>query len=73
MIAQGKCTTKAQVGSAMSKEGAFSEHRDVTASRVKAWGVYVETQVPAPTPPAVMAERTMNAPAITRWLKRLRQ
>jgi hypothetical protein len=27
----------------MSKEAAYSEHRDVTASRLKAWGVYVET------------------------------
>lgn len=34
---------KGEVGGATSKEGAFSEHRDVTANRLKAWGVYVET------------------------------
>jgi hypothetical protein len=43
MIAQGKCTTKGELGGAMSKEGAFSEHRDVTAKHLKAWGVYIET------------------------------
>ncbi len=43
MIAQGKCATKGELGGAMSKEGAFSEHRDATASHVKAWGVFVET------------------------------
>jgi len=42
MVAQGKCTTKGELGGAMSKEGAFSEHRDVTAIRTEAWGVYVE-------------------------------
>lgn len=43
MVAQGKCTSEGELAGAMSKEGAFSEHRDVTASRIKAWGVYVET------------------------------
>lgn len=43
MVAQGKCTPKGETGGAMAKEGAYSEHRDVTASRMKAWGVYVET------------------------------
>jgi hypothetical protein len=43
MVAQGKCSAKDEIGGAMSKEAAYSEHRDVTASRLKAWGVYVET------------------------------
>lgn len=43
MIAQGKCVTKGELGGAMSKEGAFSEHREVTANHLKAWGVFVET------------------------------
>jgi len=43
MVAQGKCTTKGKIGGETSKEGAFSEHRDVTASRMKAWGIYQET------------------------------
>jgi hypothetical protein len=43
MIAQGKCTATDEIAGAMSKEAAFSEHRDVTAGRVKAWGIYVET------------------------------
>jgi hypothetical protein len=43
MIQQGKCVTKGQMGGSMSKSGAFAEHDDVTAHRVKGWGVYVET------------------------------
>lgn len=43
MIGQGTCTTKGEVGGATSKEGAFSEHDDVTATRMKGWGVYTET------------------------------
>lgn len=43
MVAQGKCTTKGKVGGQTSKEGAYSEHRDVTANRMRAWGVYIET------------------------------
>ncbi|HZM10546.1 MAG TPA: hypothetical protein VFC15_10080 [Candidatus Limnocylindrales bacterium] len=43
MVAQGKCTTKGEVGGQTSKSGAYSEHRDVTANRIKAAGVYVET------------------------------
>jgi hypothetical protein len=42
-IQQGKCVTKGQVGGAMSKSGAFAEHDEVTAHRIKSWGVYVET------------------------------
>jgi len=43
MVAQGKCTTKGEVGGTMSKEAAFSEHRDASGRRSKAWGVFVET------------------------------
>ncbi len=43
VLEQGKCVTKGEVGGAASKEGAFSEHGDVTGSRSKASGVYVET------------------------------
>jgi len=42
-LAQGKCTSKGEVGGAMSKEGAFSEHGDVTPTHMKNWGVFVET------------------------------
>lgn len=42
-LAQGKCETKGEVGGVKSKEGMFSEHRDISGSHVKAWGVYVET------------------------------
>jgi hypothetical protein len=40
MVAQGKCTAKGMLG---SSQGVFSEHRDVTATRLKAWGVFIET------------------------------
>jgi hypothetical protein len=43
MVAQGKCSSKNEIGGVASKEGAFSEHRDVTASGGKVWGVYTET------------------------------
>ena len=43
VLAQGKCETKGEVGGATSKEGAFSEHGEVTANRTKVSGVYVET------------------------------
>lgn len=43
LIQQGKCTTKGEVGGAMSKEGAFSEHNEVTGNKIKAWGIYTET------------------------------
>jgi hypothetical protein len=39
----GKCESMGEIGGAKSKEGAFSEHTDTMGSRVKAWGVYVET------------------------------
>src|SRR5712692_3162797 len=42
-LAQGKCVTKGEVGGAASKEGAFSEHREVTGNHIKGSGVYVET------------------------------
>jgi hypothetical protein len=43
VLAQGKCETKGEVGGAASKEGAFSEHGEVTGNRSKVSGVYVET------------------------------
>jgi hypothetical protein len=43
MIAQGKCTATDEIAGALSKEAAYSEHRDVSGNRVKAWGVYVAT------------------------------
>jgi hypothetical protein len=42
-LAQGKCVTKGEVGGATSKEGAFSEHQEISGNRVKVWGVFVET------------------------------
>lgn len=42
-VAQGKCSTRGELAGATSKEGAFSEHRDVTVNHLKAWGVYIET------------------------------
>lgn len=42
-IAQGKCVTIGDVGGVQSKEGMYSEHRDISANHTNAWGVYVET------------------------------
>ncbi len=42
-LAQGKCTSKGEIGGASSKEGAFAEHGDVSGNHGKVWGVYVET------------------------------
>jgi hypothetical protein len=42
-VQTGTCESKGEIGGAMSKEGKYSEHTDVMGSRVKAWGVYVET------------------------------
>jgi hypothetical protein len=42
-LAQGKCSATGDVGGAAGKEGAFSEHGDVTAMHMKNWGVFVET------------------------------
>jgi len=42
-LAQGKCVTKGEVGGATSKEGAFSEHQEISGDHLKVWGVYVET------------------------------
>ncbi len=42
-VAQGKCTSKGEVGGATSKEGAFSEHGDAGGNHVKTWVVYTET------------------------------
>ncbi len=43
MISQGKCVTSGKVGSATTKEGAFTEHIEVNGEHAKTWGVYVET------------------------------
>ncbi len=44
MLQQGKCeTTTGEVGGAKSKQGAFSEHDEAAGTRLKGWGVYVET------------------------------
>ncbi len=42
-LGQGKCATTGEIAGAASKEGAFSEHGDVSGNSSKAWGVYVET------------------------------
>ena len=43
VLTQGKCETKGEVGGAASKEGAFSEHGEVSGNHSKVWGVCVET------------------------------
>jgi len=44
VLSQGKCTTtKGEIGGAMSKQGAFSEHGEMMGTRLKNSGVYVET------------------------------
>jgi hypothetical protein len=42
-LAQGKCSAAGKVGGAAGKQGAFSEHADVTATHMKNSGVFVET------------------------------
>ena len=42
-LAQGKCSSKGEVGGAMSKEGMFTENGDAAGNRVKTWGMFVET------------------------------
>ncbi len=42
-LAQGKCTVTGSVGGAAAKEGAYSEHIDMTANHMKNWGVYTVT------------------------------
>jgi hypothetical protein len=39
----GKCEAKGEIGGAASQEGVYSEHVDMMGSRVRSWGVYVET------------------------------
>jgi hypothetical protein len=43
MLQQGKCESAGEVEGAKSKEGAFSEHDEASGTRLKGWGVYVET------------------------------
>ena len=42
-LVQGKCNMKGETGGVASKEGVFSEHGEMTGSRSKASGVYVDT------------------------------
>jgi len=42
-LVSGKCVTQGEIGGAQSKEGAFSEHQDVSGNHMKGGGVYVET------------------------------
>jgi hypothetical protein len=42
-IAQGKCKATGTVDGATSEVAVYSEHREITATSVKAWGVYVAT------------------------------
>jgi len=42
-LAQGKCSVNGDVNGAAGKEGAYSEHGDVTATHMKNWGVYTVT------------------------------
>ncbi|MDP9339354.1 MAG: hypothetical protein M3P45_10845 [Acidobacteriota bacterium] len=42
-LGQGKCETKGKIGGANSKEGSYSEHKEVAGNLTKVWGVYVET------------------------------
>ena len=43
VLGQGKCTVTGDVGGAAAKEGAYSEHGDITATHLKNWGVYTVT------------------------------
>lgn len=44
MLQQGKCETAAgEVEGAKSKQGVFAEHDEATGTRIKGWGLYVET------------------------------
>jgi hypothetical protein len=42
-VQTGTCESMGEIGGVKSKQGKYSEHVDVTGSRSKAWGVYVET------------------------------
>jgi hypothetical protein len=42
-LAQGKCTVTGDVAGAAGKDGAYSEHGDITATHMKNWGVYTVT------------------------------
>src|ERR1039458_3263457 len=42
-LAQGKCSAAGKVGGAAGKQGAFSEHAEITATHMKNSGVFVET------------------------------
>lgn len=42
-VQSGTCEATGEIAGAKSREGKYSEHTDVRGSRVRAWGVYVET------------------------------
>jgi hypothetical protein len=42
-VVQGKCATSGSIAGVKSKDGAYAAHSDVTPTRNKSWGVYVET------------------------------
>ena len=43
MLSQGTCTVTGSVNGAAAKTGAFSEHGEVTPTRMRTWGVYTVT------------------------------
>lgn len=44
LLQQGKCeTATGEVEGAKSKQGAFAEHGESTATRIQGWGTYVES------------------------------
>jgi hypothetical protein len=42
-VVQGKCATSGSIAGVKSKDGAYAAHSDVTPTRNKSWGVYIET------------------------------
>jgi len=42
-LAQGKCTVSGDVNGMAGKTGSYSEHGEVTPTRMRAWGVYTVT------------------------------
>lgn len=43
MVQQGKCAPKAEVNGAKATASTFSEHDEATGTKMKGWGMYVET------------------------------
>ncbi len=42
-LAQGKCAATGEIGGAAAKDGAFSEHGEVSGNSSKTWGIYTAT------------------------------